>query len=287
MIFLWLSIISSSGIYLLFKLSSKNKARLEGIIIVNYFFAALLGFLAFSKNNPVNTIFNSQWFPIAVFIGILFVVMFYLIGVSTHKAGISITAIATRMSMIFPVTVSMFIFNEQITGTKIFIIAIALLAILMAIYKPNNKKIKRAYIVLPFILFIGSGTADSLVKTAEHLFIPHSHTALFSSTLFAVSFFTSLFLLFRYKKSEKLMDKKTFGMGVLLGLCNFGSLFFIILALQKSNIDSSFIFSINNLAIVVISHLIGFLFFNEKLSSVNKIGLAISFICLILLTQIK
>jgi drug/metabolite transporter (DMT)-like permease len=287
MIFLWLSIISSSGIYLLFKLSSKNKARLEGIIIVNYFFAALLGFLAFSKNIPVNTIFNSQWFPIAVFIGILFVVMFYLIGVSTHKAGISITAIATRMSMIFPVTVSMFIFNEQITGTKIFIIAIALLAILMAIYKPNNKKIKRAYIVLPFILFIGSGTADSLVKTAEHLFIPHSHTALFSSTLFAVSFFTSLFLLFRYKKSEKLMDKKTFGMGVLLGLCNFGSLFFIILALQKSNIDSSFIFSINNLAIVVISHLIGFLFFNEKLSSVNKIGLAISFICLILLTQIK
>jgi drug/metabolite transporter (DMT)-like permease len=248
--------------------------------------AGFLGFFLMPGRFSLVTIINAGWLPFAFLIGFLFVVMFYLIGISSKKAGIVFTAIATRMSMVFPIAVSLFFFDESITLVKILKICLTLLAVFLAVYKKPDRKIATLFVILPFILFVGSGSVDSLVKVAQHNFIPENEASLFSSVLFFVSFVFSFFLLLFEKKPISKIRLNTLIVGLLLGVVNFGSLFFIILALSKSGIDSSLVFGINNLSIVILSLVIGFLGFREKLSRVNWVGIVLSVISVILLMHI-
>lgn len=285
MIHLWLSILCSTLIYLSFKIRPQINANLSGVIIINYLTATVLGILTNSNKLNVKHILEASWLPIAITIGLLFVIMFFLIGVSTNKAGITITSLATRMSMVFPILFSLFIFDEIVTVSKLIKILITLIAVVLAIYRKPERNIKTIYALLPFILFIGSGTVDTLVKTAQHLYIPQNDVPLFSSSLFGISFLTSLILLFTKKQGEQLFKRNTIILGLLLGSFNFGSLYFIINALNKSGMDSSLLFGINNLSIVCLSLIFGFFLFKEKLTKLNWAGIILSLICIVLLIQ--
>ncbi len=76
--------------------------------------------------------------------------------------------------------------------------------------------------------------------------------------------------------------------GACLGLVNFGSIYFLVKALDhhdpvKGIIDSSVIFGINNIGIVSLSVLLGILLFREKLSKVNAAGMALCITAIIIL----
>lgn len=285
MIYLWISILSSALIYLTFKILPRFNANLKGAIIVNYLLASILGFVFNHTSFNYNQLIHASWLPIAATIGLLFVIMFFLIGLSTSKAGISVTTIATRMSMVIPIFFSMFFFNENVSTSKVLKIALATVAVILAVYHKPEKNLKLIYTLLPIILFIGSGSVDALVKTAQHLYVPENQIELFSSSLFGISFIASLIFLVTKKKEERIFTSNSLIIGILLGLFNFGSLFFLMNALNKSKLDSSLVFGINNLSIVCISLLIGFLIFKEKLTKANWIGVILSIISIIVLIQ--
>jgi drug/metabolite transporter (DMT)-like permease len=284
MIFLWLSIFCSTSIYLVFKWGEYFKVNLTGMIIVNYLFASLLGLATQGFNLPLSTIIQSGWLWVALLIGLLFVAMFYLIGISTQKAGISVTSTATRMSMVIPVLFSMLFFDEETNTIKLLKILIVFIAVTLAIFPTKKRHIKLVYLLLPFILFIGSGSVDTLVKTAQHHFVPDSQITFFSTFLFATSFFASFLLLFINKNNTTKPNAKSLVAGVLLGGANFGSLYFIMKALNHSGIESSLVFGINNLAIVALSLIAGYFLFKERLSRTNTLGIILSIVAIILLT---
>jgi len=285
MIFLWISILCSTLIYLTFKLRKPFNANLSGLIITNYATAAILGLSMEQNTISFSKIIMAEWFPLATLIGVLFVVMFLLIGRSTEKAGIAVITIATRMSMVIPILFSMFLFDEQINMQKIIKIAIAFIAVVMAIYHHPEKDLKPLQAFLPLILFVGSGSVDTLVKAAQHLFITENEIEIFSSSLFGTSFIASLGLFFTKKKEERFFSRNSLVLGVLLGFFNFGSLFFLINALNNSGIESSLVFGINNLSIVCLSLVLGYFFFKEKLTRINWMGIILSIICILLLIQ--
>ncbi|MBN1767504.1 MAG: hypothetical protein JXR50_04785 [Prolixibacteraceae bacterium] len=285
MIYLWLSILSSTGIYVLFKVRNQAKADLHGIILVNYFVAMLLGLINHNFNTFISVLQNATWLPIAGLIGFLFVVMFFLIGNSTLKAGMVVTTLATRMSMVFPIFFSMFFFDEQVSLVRLLKIALTLLAVILAIYQKPDKAIKRSAVFIPFILFVGSGSVDTLVKTAQHLFVPDNEIPIFSSVLFATSFVAALLALIVKKPQKTIFSRSSIQMGIGLGIANWGSLFFIMKALNYSRLDSSLVFGVNNLAIVSLSLILGYFVFSEKLSRVNIAGIILSVLSIILLIR--
>jgi uncharacterized membrane protein len=72
--------------------------------------------------------------------------------------------------------------------------------------------------------------------------------------------------------------------GILLGIVNYFGVLFFIKALGTNIFDSSIIFGINNIGIVILSVLLGLLLFKEKLSSINLIGVFISIIAIFMLS---
>jgi len=113
-------------------------------------------------------------------------------------------------------------------------------------------------------------------------------TALFSGILFLNALLTGLLLLlFSPKYYRSFTRASSWGYGVLLGAVNFGSIFFLVRALNHisgtgASIDSSVIFGVNNTAIVGLSVLAGFWIFKERLKPMNWLGIVLSAIALTL-----
>jgi len=284
--YLALSIAASTTIYVVFKLVAKYRLNMAVVISINYLTASIVGFSLMPVQASLQTIAQAPWFPIAALIGVLFVAMFYLIGKSTQLAGVSITALATRMSMVIPIAASIALFGETFNGAKAFKLLFALGALALAIYSKPEKQKSLGALLLPFVLFFGSGATDTLVKAAQARYVPDEQLALFSTVLFGTSFLASLFFLalnFRTIK-KPIAITKTLGTGLILGIANFGTLFGFVSALNHSKLESSSVFGINNIAIVSLSILIGSLVFKEKISRLNQIGAVLCIAAIAFLT---
>lgn len=284
--YLALSIAASTTIYVVFKLVAQYRLNMAIVISINYLIASIVGFALLPNPASLQTIVQAPWLAIAALIGVLFVAMFFLIGKSTQIAGVSITALATRMSMVIPIAASIALFDETFSGPKAFKLMFALTALAMAIYAKPEKQKSLGALLLPFVLFFGSGTTDTLVKAAQARYVPDGQLALFSTVLFGTSFIASLFFLaFNIKTIQKPKAiAQTFTTGLILGIANFGTLFGFVSALNHSNLESSSVFGINNIAIVSLSILIGSLIFKEKISKLNQLGAVLCIAAIALLT---
>ena len=209
--------------------------------------------------------------------------MFYVVGRSSQKAGISITTVASKMSVATPIMFSIFYDpNDRLNMLKFAGIILALVSVFLIVYRKKGLQLNRAVIYLPILLFIGMGIVDSLVKYAQYKYISDQEVAYFTVILFMISFVTGMVVLLTRKKGlHRLAGWRVLFWGFLLGMVNFGSIFFLIRTLNfksatGSNIDSSVVFAVNNTGIVVLSVLTGLFLFRETLNRVNRIGIMLS-----------
>lgn len=286
MIYLLLSILSSSVIFITFKVTERFKTNLIKLITVNYLVAAILGFSFNRYSISITHLLSSVWLPYAFIIGFSFIVMFFLIGYSIRKSGITVTTIAGKMSMVIPILFSMLYFSEKNSFLKSLGLILATAAVLLSSYKPLDKKKNIMLVILPILIFLGSGTTDAVVKYAQTHFVSNNMSLLFSAMVFLFALIIGLiFITFRPKSiSNNITIPELIG-GSVLGIANFGSLYFIILALNNSKLDSSIVFGLNNSCIVLLSILIGYLIFKEKISKINLAGIIMAFIAILILMK--
>jgi len=287
--FLLLCIISSTGIFIVFKSLDRFNIPSFPVIVINYLVATILGFVINPGLARIDEVRKMEWLPASILIGILFIVMFFLVAYSSKKAGISVTTVASKMSVIFPIILSILIDpGDQLSLLKIAAILCTLCGVALTVYNPREGVANRAAIYIPLILFAGMGIVDSLVKYAQHQYVSDQETALFSAVLFLNAFVAGvLVLIFTPKNFRSFLRPAIWAWGILLGAVNFGSIFFIVRALnfispQGKMIDSSVIFGINNTGIVALSVMAGLLVFGERLKPVNWVGIILSAIALIL-----
>lgn len=291
MIFLFLSILSSSLIFVLFKQIERYRVINFSAIIVNYFVACIAGFFL-SDSNPYSTqIFTQKWFSIALVVGVMFIVMFYAIAKSTQKAGVAVTTVAVKMSVVFPIAFSiLYDADDMLSTLKLVGILLALIAVYLTVYQKSNKSFDPRTILLPSFLFIGMGIVDSFVKYAQSEFISDDLAPTFSAVVFANSLIVGLLILpFNKPAIKSIIKLRTWVLGALLGLANFGSIYFLILALNHINIDTglqaagSVVFGINNIGIVALSVIIGFVVYKERPLNLNWVGIALSGVAIVVL----
>ena len=287
MIYLVLCIISSSLLMVIFKISGERKQDIFSVIVINYIVAALLGFSI--SNFPGRITFSQAWIPFAILIGILFILIFIVMAKSTNQSGIAITSVASKMSVIIPITFSIFWYDESITFLKAAGIIMALVSVFLTVYDPGKLKISGGRsMLLPVILFFGAGIIDSLIKYSQATYLQPGTTVLFSSVLFMMAGLAGIiYMPFRRVPLSSVFNRETLLFGLILGVINFGSLYGIIMALGSEVFDSSIIFGINNIGIVLLSVVLAMLIFREKLSLMNKAGILLSIVTIIILSLVR
>ena len=286
MIYLLLCIVSSSLLMVIFKIAGRKNLDNFQVIVYNYITAALFGFII--GGFPGKGFFNSPWLPFSLIIGVLFILIFLVMARSTQLSGISPTTIATKMSVVIPITFSIIYFNEETGILKVAGITLAIASVFLAVYRTEERReIRSAATIFPLLLFFGSGTIDSLIKYTQETYLGPGSSILFSSTLFIIAATSGILIApFRKKSKHTWFSGKTIIAGIILGIVNFGSLYGIIMSLNSRVFDSSIIFGINNIGIVLLSIVIALLIFSEKLSRINIIGIILSLISIIILSKV-
>jgi drug/metabolite transporter (DMT)-like permease len=278
-----LSIIFSTLIIITFRLMSKyNVDELEAIVF-NYFFASSWGLVMWRQAPTPADFIEKPWFLLSLVIGVLFIITFFLLSRSASTAGLAITAVASRMSVLLPVIAGFLLYGDALTIPKVIGIILAIGAFFL-IFKPEGQvalNVKR--IVLPTMLFLGIGTNDIIMKYIEHHYLVGDESLMLTA-VFLISFIIGIIvLLVRNIKKQQQLSFKSLYTGFLLGSLNFGATYFFIRSMMK--IESTLLFPGVNVGIVVLSSLTGLVFFRERLTAVNWIGIFTAIMAIVIISS--
>lgn len=283
MLDLALSVLCSSFIFVIFKLYDVYKVETIYAIITNYVIACAVGLFFYTETVKPIEIVEKPWFPGTLLLGILFITVFNLMAKTSQAVGVSVASVATKMSLVIPVIFGVLVYKETLGFLKIAGIVLALAAVYFASIKKREIDIKRASMILPVLVFLGSGIIDTSIKYVQETQINEQEFPLFSATVFATAAFTGFFLiLFKaFKSPLKLNFKNVLG-GIALGVPNYFSIYYLLRALQNPTLNSASVFTINNVAIVMLSTLLGIVLFKEQISLKNWGGIVMAIISIIL-----
>jgi drug/metabolite transporter (DMT)-like permease len=278
MLFLFLSILCSVTVGVIFKLSRNYNISVIQIVTWNYLFALVLCFFTFSPD--LKAIDHSAPWLIYISLGILLPSIFIFLAASIKHMGIVKTDAAQRLSLFLPLLAAWLIFNEDFNLLKIIAFLIALPALLLILSKPaansNNKWI------YPAVVLVGFGLIDILFKQiALYTSLP------FTSSLFVI-FAIALTLMVVAISYDALIRKTRLTavnilFGALVGVFNFGNILFYLKAHQAFANNPSTVFAAMNMGVIILGSLLGILVFKEKMSTRNYMGLGLALISIVLI----
>ncbi len=168
MIYLVLSIICSTAIYAIFSLFGKYKINTFQAIVVNYFVASGFGFWYTFSNGGGSYTSNEPWLINAGIVGVLFISLFYVMALTSQKHGLTVTGIATKMSMVIPVFFFL-IADEDETWhwAKLTGITLGIIAVLLTTLSGKKQSNISLAAITPVVLFVGSGLLDLFLALTE------------------------------------------------------------------------------------------------------------------------
>jgi len=282
--YLALSVLSSTLIYMVFKTFRSFNINVLNALIVNYITAAIFGYTLQSTSVDLASLPSFNWFVPAACLGVFFICIFYLMAMTTEKHGMSVVSVASKMSLSIPVIFVIFYYSEVVTALKIIGILLALVSVyLVSSGEGDGLKFNFKTLLLPFGVFLGSGIIETSIKILQQDFVPSEETPVFSASIFLFAALTGcVIFIIRLIRKRVFIRVKDILAGIALGIPNYFSIYFLIEALRNPNLDSSIVFVINNVSIVLLSTLVGVLLFKEYLVRKNKIGIIIAVISIIL-----
>lgn len=285
MIWLLLSVLASTAIFVVFRLFGKYQVNNLQAIIVNYLVAFLLGHAASGFSSAsLGALPQQSWFPNVLLLGFLFITLFQLMAWVSQNFGVAAVSVAVKMSVIIPIAFGIWYYSEALSWIRGLGFILALAALFLATYKPGKLRSREALWFLPFLLFLGSGFLDAFINYNEATYLKSGEHALFATAIFGMAaLFGFLFLGLRMLRQRQALAWKSIWGGIALGVPNYGSIYFVLRALDQPELSSSVVFALNHVAIVALSTILGVGFFREHFSRANQAGLALSIISILLI----
>lgn len=289
MTFLILSILTNTAIYLLFKWFDKWGISIFEAIVTNYFVAFSIGFLMIeNKTATVQLALEWPiWSVVGLGLGILFITIFYMMALTAQRVGVSVATIASKMSLALAVILFALVDSaERLTITKGIAILLAMGGVVFSSIKEDSTSIRWKDLTWPLIILIGGTVIDFSIAYFSSYPTTSDEMALFGCMPFMTAAITGFCVLFyHWIKKEYRPRLKNIGGGVLLGAVNYGSIYFLLKTYGLEIWPKSIVLPLNNLSVVIVGAIAAVVFFKEKLSTVNYLGILLSVAALAILLQ--
>jgi drug/metabolite transporter (DMT)-like permease len=239
----------------------------------------------YDKPIVIGDIIESKWIYGAIGLGFLFIAIFNVMALTAQRKGLSVASVASKMSVIIPVIFGIYVYNEGVGVQKVVGILLALVSVYLSSIKSKTINNPTKGLWLPILLFFGSGVIDTSIKYIETTYLPENSIPIFSASIFAFAFIigSSILIVKAIQEPFKFPVKSVIG-GMILGVVNYFSIYYLLKALNNESLESSTLFTVNNVAIVMVSTLLGLLFFKEKISKINWMGIILAIISIVIVT---
>jgi len=275
------SISCSVAVSVLLKIARGQQLRIEQAIAFNYVMAGTLCWLIL-KPQPAALLVSTSTWPLLLALGLLLPSIFLVMAKAVQEAGIVLSDVAQRLSLLIPLIAAFTVFGEDAAGYKLAGVAIALAALVALLYRPTRpghagKEANHWVVALLLGVWVGYGTIDILFKQ-----MAKSGSA-FPTTLLGAFVLAGL-VSFIYLLARRVQwSSRSILAGLLLGLLNFGNIYFYVRAHQVYSANPTLVFSAMNIGVISLGTLVGAGFFRERIHWINGIGIALAILAIFVL----
>ena len=172
MIYLLLSIVFNAVLFVIIKLFARFNIDALQALVVNYFIAFLVGFFFLENSLAPKEIISHDWFKGSMLLGFVFISTFYATTITSQRNGLSVASVASKMSVIIPITLGVILYNETLGFIKIIGILLALIAVYFTSKKETGEVQQANNLLFPVLVFIGAGTIDASLKYLQTYYVP-------------------------------------------------------------------------------------------------------------------
>ncbi|MFO8233532.1 MAG: hypothetical protein R6U20_12830 [Longimonas sp.] len=322
MLYLLLAILCSVAIGVLFKYTGQQGIDRVSLLTVNYVAAVGVGVALLATGGSVvegDVSLSAGMLGLSALVGVLLIAGFFLLSLATDLAGMSLALGVWRVSVVLPFLASWVIWAEppsvwQGGGMVLAAIAFFLIAqqspaqaareqktasgpsaaaaesdsdAVAAAPAPVQTVAEEAPTVASFgvllLLFLSSGAIDISLKTFSEVYnAAQGEQAFFLLLSFGMAGLVGLVpVLAKGLRHYEWPTTAAYGWGTVLGIVNYGSLEFLLRALDA--FPGTVVFPVNHLAIVLLGAVVGIFIFGEYLSRINRWGIALATVALVLL----
>lgn len=310
MLFLLLTILSSVSVSAILKINESRGGCRMVVAGMNYIVAMALAFTMSSISEKSSLDIGTGWIALGLASGVGFVAGFVMLMRGLNEIGLAIPTSAARLSMLIPVTGSIIVFNEQPSALQIAGILAGILAFVLlgaaqrrrGADQENNResnqrsdrnsdqkisqgnegaqgsqgsKLDLGAIGLLVAIFAIVGTTDFSMKIAQSNGIDSDALA------FYIFLSASLTCWLRVAFGRMQVTGRDMLLGALLGIPNYFSVYFLLLALER--LDASVVFPSVSAGAVVLVTIVAIVFWKEHPNRTAWFGIALAAIAVALL----
>lgn len=291
MIYLLLAVVCSVLLGFQFKLFPRFGVDTFQAIVFNYFTCVACATVHIGQFPIESADFDSVWMPFALFLGFVFITGFNAAAATVRNFGVTISQIMQKMSLLMSVPFAILWFGESAGWMKILGIVVALVSIILvnlsdkSLEKTASDLPKHNWFLLgiPFATWFLAGIIEVVFVKVQHEKMIAFGDVSFISTVFGTAGLLGFTVAAAGWLSGRLQFSwKNVAAGILLGIPNYGSMLFILLALG-SGLEASFFFPVCNVGIILTTSLGAVFLFREQLSQVNWLGIGLAVLAIFLM----
>ncbi|MFD2742044.1 MULTISPECIES: DMT family transporter [Sphingobacterium] len=284
--FVLFSVLCSVSVAVLLKYARQNGLDIWQMIVWNYPAAVCLTYFIFQPSFSGIQLSSLPW-AIYVAVAILLPTLFMILSQSLRHAGLIRTEVAQRLSLVISILAAAWLFHEEFSFIRLAGIVVGFLAVIALIgwRKGQQSRGQSHYLLFPLLVFVGYGAIDILFKmVALERSVPYTTSMFFifcGAMLFA-------FCKLTYDRAmhNRRISKSALFFGLILGVLNFGNILFYMKAHQTLADSPSVVFTGMNIGVIALGAIVGVWLFNEKLSKMNMIGIALAIVSVLMISYL-
>ncbi len=302
MINILLSILCSSLIAIVFKISEGRESNRYMVTSVNYLSGMMASIIMMGSLN----VFHTNWFSVfiqefnqvlisgqlfskegtgalaiilGIITGIFYFASFILYQKSVGKNGVSVSTTFMKLGVLIPTILSVILLRETIELLPVIGIILSIIAIIVInLNSKDEQNVKEAIQLDLIFLFVLAGGGDFITKLFQNFgVIEYKNLYLFYT--FLTGFVISLIMLLIKNRKVKLIDMC---FGVMVGIPNVLMPSFLIKGLEE--VRAVIAFPMVSAGTILITNFCGILFFKEKLGKKEVIAILLTVMAIILMS---
>jgi uncharacterized membrane protein len=286
MVYLILSVVFSVLLLVNFRAHARFQVDTRIAILLNYPVCFLTAYFHQPSAIPFHWPSTGDTF-LLMFMGVGFVITFLLSGFSTQKNGMAPTSLANNISLVIPVLINLFILKTggELTG----LVALGLILSFAAIYfcspqltSTEGVKPVVGLLIAVFVAYGLTNTLFSYLNSTLTYFV--GGTLPFIMMLLIGSMASSaIVLIWKSVNGTLNWNRNSVLAAIPLGLPNFFSFYFLLKALDAYQNNAAVVLTMYNLSVILLSALTAYVFFKERLTAKQWIGILLGCIGIVLL----
>lgn len=276
MVYLVLAIASSAMIAVIMRISSRRTKGNISMLAINYLICLLLGaWYAGFQSFPVQTPDFSVTAKMGTINGVLYLAGFVLLQYNTGKNGVVLSSVFMKLGLLVPMVLSVFLFEETPTGMQCIGFVLAVGAIILINYEKGTSF---SGVKLPLVLMLLSGGCGDAMSKVFEVYGPAAQADLFLFYTFVSACLLCVVLILWRKERP---NKYAFLFGVLVGIPNFFSAKFLLMAL--AHLPAVIVYPTFSVGTILAVTLAGVFLFKERLRRLQWMALTVILAALVML----